>query len=68
MEQNPTLHPWFAVKVRAHSEKQVVYIPPNKRFEDVLPFYSAKRQRSDRTIGIRLPLAISFAELDSTAR
>src|SRR2546425_9462678 len=70
MEQNPTFHPWFAVQVRARSEKLVAHILQNKGFEQLLPLYSAKRQLSDRTIGIQLPLfpGYLFCRLDLTTR
>jgi transcription antitermination factor NusG len=68
LTQNPL--PWFAVQVRARSEKLVAYILQNKGYEHLLPLYSVKRQRSDRVIGIQLPLfpGYLFCRLDLTTR
>src|SRR5260221_2166888 len=70
MDQNGRQYPWFAVQVRARSEKLVAYILQNKGFEHLLPLYSVRRQRSDRVVGIDLPLfpGYLFCRLDLTSR
>src|SRR3989442_998839 len=70
MEHNERTHPWFAVQVRARSEKIVAYILQNKGFEHLLPLYTVKRQRSDRTVGIQVPLfpGYLFCRLDLNSR
>src|SRR5262249_54188687 len=71
MTQNETHHhPWFAVQVRARSEKLVAYVLQNKGFEFLLPLYNVNRLRSDRVIGLQLPLfpGYLFCRLDLTNR
>jgi len=70
MELNQADSPWFAVQVRARSEKLVSSILENKGFEYLLPLYSVKRQRSDRVVGLQLPLfpGYIFCRLDLARR
>src|SRR3954467_12670924 len=70
MDQNEKDSPWFAVQVRARSEKLVSSILENKGFENLLPVYRTTRQRSDRVLGIELPLfpGYLFCRLDLTRR
>src|SRR5947208_14500795 len=70
MDQNEKDSPWFAVQVRARSEKLVSSILDNKGFENLLPVYRTTRQRSDRVLGIELPLfpGYLFCRLDLTRR
>jgi transcription antitermination factor NusG len=70
MNVNEKDSPWFAVQVRARSEKLVSSILENKGFENLLPLYSIRRQRSDRVLGIELPLfpGYLFCRLDLTSR
>src|SRR2546427_2946357 len=70
MDGNGNPHPWFAVQVRARSEKLVAYILQNKGFEHLLPLYSVKRQRSDRVVAHQLPLfpGYLFCRLDLNTR
>jgi hypothetical protein len=56
MDQKKSRVPWYAVQVRARSEKLVAYILQNKGFEYLLPLYSIDRQRSDRVVEQQLPL------------
>jgi len=70
MDQAQTLLPWFAIQVRVRSEKLVANILQNKGFEALLPLYTVNRQRSDRVVGLELPLFPSylFCRLDLTRR
>jgi len=70
MDQNKTDIPWFAVQVRARSEKLVASILENKGFENLLPVYKVQRRRSDRVLGIELPLfpGYLFCRLDLNRR
>jgi len=70
MDQHKNNSPWFAVQVRARSEKLVASILENKGFENLLPVYKIKRQRSDRVLAIELPLfpGYLFCRLDLTRR
>jgi transcription antitermination factor NusG len=70
MDHNERNHPWFAVQVRSRSEKIVAYILQNKGFEYLLPLYTVTRQRSDRTVGLQLPLfpGYLFCRLDLNSR
>jgi len=70
MNVNEKDPPWFAVQVRTRSEKLVSSILENKDFENLLPLYSIDRQRSDRVLGIELPLLPSylFCRLDLSSR
>src|SRR6267143_2054038 len=70
MDQSIRPHPWFAVQVRARTEKVVAYVLQNKGFEHLLPLYTVKRQRSDRVVGIQLPLFPGYllCRLDLTSR
>jgi len=49
-------HPWYAIRVQAKLEKVASTILREKGFEEFLPCYRAKRQWSDRTRQIDLPL------------
>src|SRR6266478_4809097 len=70
MDQNKQHLPWYAIQARARSEKVVAYVLQNKGFEHLLPLYTVKRQRSDRVVGIQLPLfpGYLFCRLDLTSR
>src|SRR6266550_3392438 len=70
IDQSKKDSPWFAVQVRARSEKLVASILENKGFENLLPVYKIKRQRSDRVLAIELPLfpGYLFCRLDLTRR
>src|SRR5438876_11782810 len=70
MDQNQRDSSWFAVQVRARSEKLVSSILENKGFENLVPVYNVKRSRSDRVLGIELPLfpGYLFCRLDLTQR
>ncbi len=70
MNLNEKDSPWFAVQVRARSEKLVSSILENKGFENLLPLYSVRRQRSDRVLGVEVPLfpGYLFCRLDLTRR
>jgi len=70
MDLNEKNHPWFAVQVRARYEKIVAHILENKGFEHLLPLYTVQRQRSDRTVGLQLPLfpGYLFCRLDLNSR
>src|SRR4051812_23329447 len=66
MDSTESNHPWFAVQVRPRFEKVVAHVLENKGFEHLLPLYSVSRQRSDRTVGLQLPLfpGYLFCRLD----
>jgi transcription antitermination factor NusG len=70
MDQCERQHPWFAVQVRARSEKLVSHVLQNKGFEHLLPLYSVKRRRADRVVGLELPLfpGYLFCRLDLNIR
>jgi transcription antitermination factor NusG len=70
MDQSERQHPWFAVQVRARSEKFVAQVLQNKGFEHLLPLYNVNRQRADRVVGLQLPLfpGYLFCRLDLNSR
>jgi transcription antitermination factor NusG len=70
MDQSERQYPWFAVQVRARFEQFVAQVLQNKGFEYLLPLYSVKRQRSDRVVGLQLPLfpGYLFCRLDLNSR
>jgi transcription antitermination factor NusG len=70
MDQKKSRAPWYAVQVRARSEKLVAYVLQNKGFEYLLPLYSIDRQRSDRVVEQQLPLfpGYLFCRLDLNSR
>jgi len=70
MDSTESNHPWFAVQVRPRFEKVVAHVLENKGFEHLLPLYSVSRQRSDRTVGLQLPLfpGYLFCRLDLNTR
>src|SRR6266566_5307735 len=70
MDQNQQDSQWFAVQVRARSEKLVAGILENKGFENLLPVYKVRRHRFDRTLAIELPLfpGYLFCRLDLNRR
>jgi transcription antitermination factor NusG len=47
---------WYALHVRSRFEKTVARHLQGKGYEEFLPLYSLRRQRSDRTKTIELPL------------
>jgi transcription antitermination factor NusG len=63
-------HPWYAVQVRARSEKLVGCILRNKGFETLLPLYTVRRRRADRTVDLDLPLfpGYLFCRLNLSSR
>jgi transcription antitermination factor NusG len=70
MSQTRKHHPWYAVQVRARSEKLVGFILRNKGFEPLLPLYTVRRRRADRTVDLDLPLfpGYLFCRLDLSSR
>ena len=70
MDPRERNEPWFAVQVRARCEKIVAQVLENKGFEPLLPLYTVTRQRSDRTVGLELPLfpGYLFCRLDLKSR
>lgn len=47
---------WFAIQVRARSEKLVAAVARNKGFDEFLPMYKERRRWSDRFKVLDLPL------------
>src|SRR6476646_4058654 len=70
MDQSGGQHPWYAVQLRARSEKFVSQVLQNKGFEHLLPLYSVSRKRSDRVVQLELPLfpGYLFCRLDLNSR
>jgi transcription antitermination factor NusG len=70
MSETRKHHPWYAVQVRARSEKLVGFILRNKGFEPLLPLYTVRRRRADRTVDLDLPLfpGYLFCRLDLSSR
>lgn len=62
--------PWFAVRVRSNYEKPVSTALRGKGFEEFVPMYRAKRNWSDRTKVIDVPLfpGYLFCRLDLNRR
>jgi transcription antitermination factor NusG len=47
---------WFALQTKARNEKKVDYLLKEKGYQCLTPVYRQKRQWSDRTVEIELPL------------
>ena len=47
---------WFAVRVKSRAEKVVSMMARNKGFEEFLPLYESRRNWSDRTKSVEMPL------------
>lgn len=48
--------PWFAVKVRARSEKLIAGFLENKGYNTFVPSYKTRKAWSDRVVNVELPL------------
>jgi transcription antitermination factor NusG len=48
--------PWYALQTMPRSEKKVEYLLSQKSYKCLLPTYRQKRQWSDRTVEVELPL------------
>jgi transcription antitermination factor NusG len=55
-----SLHPWFALQVRARHEKSVASCLQGRGYEEFLPLYRSRRQWSDRTKVVDLPLFAGY--------
>jgi len=58
IKENPAFDSehWFAVRVKSRAEKVVAMMARNKGFEEFLPLYQSRRQWSDRTKSVEMPL------------
>jgi transcription antitermination factor NusG len=62
--------PWFAIRVRPRYEKQVAQSIESKNVHTFLPLYAARRNWSDRTKEVHVPLfdGYVFCQLDPCER
>jgi transcription antitermination factor NusG len=67
---DPSLHPWYALKVRTRGESLVSTALQRKDYETFLPTYKETRQYSDRIKKVDAPLfpGYLFCRLDVTRR
>ena len=61
---------WYAVRVKSNREKSVASSLEGRGYESFLPVYRTRRQWSDRTMDVELPLFAGyvFCRLDPGAR
>jgi transcription antitermination factor NusG len=66
----PTNHSWYAIRVRSKFERGVAASLSGKGYEQYLPMYRSRRQWSDRTKEIDLPLfpGYLFCRFDAQVR
>lgn len=55
-----TIHSWYAIRVRAKSERVVSAALSGKGYDEYLPLYHARRRWSDRVKDLDLPLFTGY--------